>query len=133
MIPNIAELPSPEATARKSLRRVRWHSDGEREAPRPACAVPQNRASFAQERATDRIPPKARYIDAEEAAVFLGGLNSRTVVRWAREGYLTAYPIGEGKRRMWRFLVSDLEVWMTLRRTGTLITATGAPIGGLVN
>jgi hypothetical protein len=34
---------------------------------------------------------------------------------------------------MWRFLVSDLEVWMTLRRTGTLITATGAPIGGLVN
>jgi excisionase family DNA binding protein len=60
----------------------------------------------------------AKFLDAEEAAQFLGGLNSRTVTRWAREGYLPAYPIGEGKRRLWRFLESDLERWMLARRTG---------------
>ncbi len=54
----------------------------------------------------------------EEAAEYLGGLNSRTVTRWAREGYLPSYPIGEGKRRLWRFLESDLEDWMLSRRTG---------------
>jgi excisionase family DNA binding protein len=60
------------------------------------------------------------FLDAEQAAEFLGGLNSRTVTRWAREGYLPAYPIGEGKRRLWRFLESDLEQWMLSRRTGQI-------------
>jgi excisionase family DNA binding protein len=59
-----------------------------------------------------------RFLDATEAAEFLGGLNSRTVSRWAREGYLPSYPMGEGKRRLWRFLASDLEQWMIDRRTG---------------
>jgi len=59
-----------------------------------------------------------KFLTPNEAAVFLGGLNSRTVTRWAREGYLPAYPIGEGKRRLWRFLVDDLEQWMLARRTG---------------
>lgn len=82
-----------------------------------------------------------RFLDPEQAAVFLGGLNSRTVTRWAREGYLPAYPIGEGRRRLWRFLESDLEQWMLSRRTGqvpsdsdvgrrTLGSAADAPIGG---
>jgi excisionase family DNA binding protein len=61
---------------------------------------------------------RPRFLDAEQAAVFLGGLNSRTVTRWAREGYLPAYPIGEGKRRLWRFLETDLERWMLSRGTG---------------
>jgi excisionase family DNA binding protein len=79
-----------------------------------------------------------KFLTAEEAAAYLGGLNSRTVTRWAREGYLPAYPIGEGKRRLWRFLETDLEQWMLSRRTGqisidlqacadTLWTATDAP------
>jgi len=59
-----------------------------------------------------------RFLDASEASCFLGGLNSRTVTRWAREGYLPAYPIGEGKRRLWRFLQADLEAWMLSRRSG---------------
>jgi excisionase family DNA binding protein len=63
------------------------------------------------------IPAKeTRFLTPEEAARFLGGLNSRTVTRWAREKYLPAYPIGEGRRRLWRFLRSDLETWMTARR-----------------
>lgn len=88
---------------------------------------------------TDRM--NQRFLDPEQAATFLGGLNSRTVTRWAREGYLPAYPIGEGKRRLWRFLESDLERWMLLRGTGpgpsesdpvrrTLGSAADAPIGG---
>jgi excisionase family DNA binding protein len=82
-----------------------------------------------------------RFLSPEQAADYLGGLNSRTVTRWAREGYLPAYPIGEGKRRLWRFLEADLERWMLSRRTGqfsidlqaaadTLDSATDAPIRG---
>jgi len=78
------------------------------------------------------------FLTPEQAADYLGGLNSRTVTRWAREGYLPSYPIGEGKRRLWRFLESDLEQWMLSRRTGqisidlqacavTLLLATDAP------
>jgi len=61
-----------------------------------------------------------RFLTALEASEFLGGLNSRTVTRWAREGYLPSYPIGEGKRRLWRFLENDLERWMLSRRTGKI-------------
>ena len=73
---------------------------------------------------------RRRFLSPPEAAEFLGGLNVRTVVRWAREGYLPSYPLGEGKRRLWRFLENDLEAWMLSRRTGTLIPATDAPSGG---
>jgi hypothetical protein len=58
------------------------------------------------------------FLNAEQAAQFLGGLNARTVTRWAREGYLPAYPIGEGKRRLWRYLQVDLTAWMLGRRQG---------------
>jgi excisionase family DNA binding protein len=59
-----------------------------------------------------------KFLTPQEAATYLGGLNTRTVTRWAREGYLPAYPIGEGKRRLWRFLQTDLEEWMLARRQG---------------
>jgi excisionase family DNA binding protein len=71
-----------------------------------------------------------RFLTSEEAAAFLGGMNHRTVTRWAREGYLPAIPVGEGKRRLWRFLESDLECWMLSRRTGTLPTATDGSLKG---
>lgn len=83
-------------------------------------------------------PRRRKYLDSAQAAAFLGGLNSRTVTRWARQGYLPAYPMGEGKKRLWRFTEQDLECWMRSRRTGeissdseaepaTLIPATDAP------
>ncbi|WP_429633601.1 helix-turn-helix domain-containing protein [Tunturiibacter psychrotolerans] len=59
-----------------------------------------------------------RFFTPEEAANYLGGINSRTLTRWARENYIPAIPIGEGKRRLWRFLESDLEEWMINRRQG---------------
>jgi predicted site-specific integrase-resolvase len=58
------------------------------------------------------------FLNAEQAAQFLGGLNARTVTRWSREGYLPSYPIGEGKRRLWRYLKEDLTTWMLGRRQG---------------
>jgi excisionase family DNA binding protein len=84
-----------------------------------------------------------KFLTPDQAAEFLGGLNSRTVTRWAPEGYLPAYPIGEGKRRLWRFLEADLEAWMLARRQGnlpldiqavtaTLNPATDAPTGGFI-
>jgi predicted site-specific integrase-resolvase len=80
--------------------------------------------------------PRPVFLNPEGAAAFLGGLNSRTVVRWARDGYIPAFPIGEGKRRIWRFREDDLETWMLNRRTGApedrLASATGAPTGGLI-
>jgi hypothetical protein len=30
--------------------------------------------------------PWGQFLDAEQAAAYLGGLNARTVTRWAREG-----------------------------------------------
>jgi excisionase family DNA binding protein len=84
-----------------------------------------------------------RYLTPAEAANYLGGINARTVTRWAREAYLPAIPIGEGKRRIWRFLMKDLDMWMRARRTGrmpfssagfdhTIVPAADAPIGGIV-
>lgn len=79
------------------------------------------------DKSQDRI---RKFLNPLEAAEFLGGLNPRTVTKWAREGYLPAIPVGEGKRRLWRFLECDLEQWMLSRRTGTLNSAADAPIGG---
>ena len=62
------------------------------------------------------IDTGSSFINAVQAAQFLGGLNARTVTRWAREGYLPSYPIGEGKRRLWRFQKADLTTWMLCRR-----------------
>lgn len=61
-----------------------------------------------------------RFLNSSEAAAFLGGINSRTLLRWAREEYIPAMPIGEGKRRLWRFLESDLTEWMLNRRSGRI-------------
>ncbi len=80
-----------------------------------------------------------QFLTPEEASCYLGGFNSRTITRWAREGYLPAYPIGEGRRRYWRFLEGELEAWLlslrpTLFSPETLrhcLPATGAPTKGV--
>lgn len=58
------------------------------------------------------------FLTAEEAAEFLGRVNPRTLTRWAREGQIPAYPLGEGRRRLWRFRRADLFAWMQSRRRG---------------
>ncbi|HEV3037304.1 MAG TPA: helix-turn-helix domain-containing protein [Candidatus Angelobacter sp.] len=50
------------------------------------------------------------FITAEEAARFLG-FNPKTIERWARQGLLPAHAFGTGRRKYWRFLLSELDVW----------------------
>lgn len=53
----------------------------------------------------------------EKAAEHLGGLDPKTVTKWAREGKIPAFPLGEGSRRLWRFKASELDEWIEKRRT----------------
>ena len=53
------------------------------------------------------------YVGPEEAAAFLK-TNRLRVIRMARSGALPAYPLGTGKRRHWRFRLSELDKHMQL-------------------
>ncbi len=57
---------------------------------------------------------KMHILDAEEAAALIK-MDSRTLVRWARLGYVPAHPLGEGKRRLWRFIEDELLEWFEKR------------------
>ena len=50
-------------------------------------------------------------LDAHEAAQILR-MDKRTLVRWARLGQVPAHPMGEGKRKLWRFLENELLDWV---------------------
>jgi excisionase family DNA binding protein len=54
-------------------------------------------------------------LDADEAAQVLK-MDSRTLVRWARLGYVPAHPMGEGKRKLWRFLEHELLEWLEAQK-----------------
>lgn len=47
------------------------------------------------------------FVDAAKAAEFLN-LRPRRVLELARRGAIPAYPLGDGKRRVWRFRLSEL-------------------------
>jgi len=51
------------------------------------------------------------YIDPQEAARFLS-ISAKTLTRFARQGLVPAHAIGDGARRRWRFLKSELDTWM---------------------
>ena len=72
-------------------------------------------------------------LDAREAAAVLRMKNSRTLVRWARLGQVPAHPLGEGKRKLWRFLEHELLEWVEAQEidkrrppTSTIEVAIGA-------
>jgi len=48
------------------------------------------------------------YVDPDQAAAFLK-TNRLKVIRMARSGSLPAHPLGDGKRRQWRFKLSELD------------------------
>ncbi len=50
-----------------------------------------------------------------QAAALLD-MNPRTLVKWARLGYVPAHPLGEGKRRLWRFFRGELVMWVEQQR-----------------
>jgi excisionase family DNA binding protein len=58
------------------------------------------------------------YIDATEAAHFLR-IHPKTLMKLARESRVPAYSFNEGTRRHWRFLKSELDIWMRSRVNST--------------
>jgi excisionase family DNA binding protein len=52
------------------------------------------------------------FVDAVVAAQFLR-IARKTLLRMARSGALPAYPIGNGKRKRWRFRLGELERFIT--------------------
>jgi excisionase family DNA binding protein len=48
------------------------------------------------------------WLTADEAAVYLK-VKTRSLLRWVREGKIRAYALTGTKRRIWRFLRSDLD------------------------
>jgi len=71
-------------------------------------------------------------LDAREAAAILR-MDSRTLIRWARLGQVPEHPLGEGRRKLWRFLEHELLEWVETREgdsrksaAGTMTVAIGA-------
>ncbi len=52
-----------------------------------------------------------RFVGPAEAAEFLG-FSPKTLQQRAREGKIPAHAFGNGRRRYWRFLISELDTWM---------------------
>jgi excisionase family DNA binding protein len=52
------------------------------------------------------------FVDAARAGEFLK-LHPATIQRLAREGTLPGHPVTQGKRRKWRFLLSELKEWLS--------------------
>ena len=71
-------------------------------------------------------------LDAKEAASFLK-INSRTLVRWARCGYLPAHPLGEGKRRIWRFFEKELLDWIETQENGCARKPQGSNLNAAID
>ena len=69
------------------------------------------------ERVDMQSPKLSRPMTPRKAAEYLG-LDEKTVTRWARCGYLPAHPLGEGKRKFWRFLEPELEEWLSAKSNG---------------
>ena len=53
----------------------------------------------------------------DEAATLLQ-MNPRTLVKWARLGIAPGHPLGEGRRRIWRFFEDELLTWIAQRGNG---------------
>ncbi len=53
---------------------------------------------------------------AIEAARFLG-VHPKTLQKYSRSGLVPAHPFGEGTRKLWRYLLSELELWLRARST----------------
>ena len=72
-----------------------------------ASALPGNSAT------EPRFAPAVleQYVEAEEGAPFVH-MSPRHLKQLAREGKVPAHPRGDGQRRRWLFLLSELDAWM---------------------
>ena len=66
------------------------------------------------------------WLTAAEAAQYLK-IKTRTILFWARSGRIKAYSLTETKRRVWRFLQSDLDA--ILRHNTAVLTSSSSSAG----
>ena len=66
--------------------------------------------------------PIEPFVDAARAAEFLA-VKPRWLLELARAGKIPAHPLGDGKRRVWRFRLSELAHSM-----GTKVVASGSTL-----
>jgi excisionase family DNA binding protein len=59
----------------------------------------------------------AHLLTPDEAAALLQ-MDPRTLVKWARSGYVPSHPLGEGRRRLWRFIEHELMKWIETQGNG---------------
>ena len=59
----------------------------------------------------------SRLMDAKETGQYLK-IDEKTVARWAREAYIPAHPLGEGKRKFWRFYEHEVAAWLSAQSNG---------------
>src|SRR5215831_5624452 len=72
-------------------------------------------ASFVNAETHPSFP--SRLLDPKEAAAYLK-LDEKTITRWARKAYIPAHPLGEGKRRFWRFYEHEVAAWLNRQSNG---------------
>lgn len=70
----------------------------------------RNTDAFNADEQQAEVGPES-YVDPDQAAAFLK-TNRLQVIRMARSGFLPAHPLGDGKRRQWRFKLSELDKHM---------------------
>jgi len=80
-------------------------------------------ASQSNSRPTEFEPPEP-FVNADRASEFLS-LRRRRVLELARKGEVPAYPIGEGRRRVWRFRLSELAAAVARNKTFASAPADG--------
>ncbi len=56
--------------------------------------------------------PLVQWLTASEAASYLR-VDSRTLLRWAREGKVRGFKLSGTSRHVWRFRYADLDATMT--------------------
>jgi hypothetical protein len=57
------------------------------------------------------VPGLEPFVRAEEAAAFLH-MSPTRLKHLARQGKIPAHPLGDGQRRRWLFLLSELDQWV---------------------
>jgi excisionase family DNA binding protein len=75
------------------------------------------------------------FVDASKAAEFLV-ITRRRVLEMARAGEIPAHAIGDGKRKMWRFRLSELAEALVARspaaKSGSKVSSTPAVPGNRI-
>lgn len=99
----------------------------ERIAPRqsvvtPTSGVPPITSDNIPETHRDHTPryrsgAASRILTPVQAAELLC-CDDKTITRWARQGYIPAHPVGQLKKKYWRFFEDELVAWLMDQKNG---------------